>query len=127
MSFAAKIAAFCVFVLLFAAVKLIVHMDFIRSETVVLDEKDGCIVFYSSGEQLYAENSAVSIETQQQKYPDVTVSEVACLDLYFGKNQVLMYKTDLPASGNSGKTAVIRQSCGSLLDYIISGSTSAVS
>ncbi|MBR3268552.1 MAG: hypothetical protein IKI58_07480 [Oscillospiraceae bacterium] len=127
MSFAAKIAALCVFGLLFAAVKLIIHMDFVRSETVVLDEKDGCIVFYTAGEQLYAENTAVSIETQQQTYPDVTVSEVAYLDYYVGKNQVMMYKTNLPAAGNSGASAVIRQSAGSLLDYIISGNTSAVS
>ena len=124
MSFAAKIAALCVFGLLFAVVKLTIHMDFIRSETVVLDEKDGCIVFYTAGEQLIAENTAVSIETQQQTYSDVTVSEVTYLDFYVGKNQVIMYKTNLPASGKSGDPAVIRQSAGSLLDYIISGNTS---
>lgn len=127
MSFAAKVAGLCVFILLFVVIKLISNMDFIRSETVVLDEKEGYIVFYTSGEQLYQLNNIISIETEQQIYENVVVTGIFPIDLYIGTNQALMYSTDLPASGYAGTTAVIHQPCGSLLDYMVSRNKSEMS
>lgn len=127
MLFAAKIAVLCVIVLLIVIINLTTHMTFMQSETVILDEKDGYIVFYATSEQLYSLNSRIIIETAQQTYENVEIAEISEIEFYIGNNQVIMYRTNLLTTDCAGATAVIRQPFETLLDYVVNRNTYDIS